>query len=104
MAEVYTDISSEQLSPISTHSLRVKATSLLNKDGKDKTYIKLRLRWLSNCFNIYLRNTEVIMIQHLAALDPAHLCMVGVIIQESDLPSVDNLSTKVDSIVTMPVT
>ena len=44
------------------------------------------------------------MIQHSAALDPAHRRMIEVIIQELDIPSFDNLSTKVDSTVIMPDT
>ena len=40
----------------------------LHEAGKDGPYIKLRLRWLSDCFQIYLRNTNRICAQHTAAL------------------------------------
>ena len=36
-----------ELKLISTHSIRVTACVLLHEAGKDSTYIKLRLRWLS---------------------------------------------------------
>ena len=80
MAKVYRDILPEQLSLISPHSLRVKAAVLLNKAGKDGTYIKLRLNWLNNCVKVYLQNTEVTMIQHSTVLAPAHCRMIEVII------------------------
>ena len=49
--------------------LRVYACVLLHEAGKDGPYIKLRLRWLSNCFEVYLRNTDKIRAQHNDALD-----------------------------------
>ena len=61
----FTDL---ELSLISTHSLRVYACVLLHEAGKDGPYIKLRLRWLSNCFEVYLRNTPRIRNQHTDAL------------------------------------
>ena len=56
------------LRPISTHSIRVTACVLLHEAGMDATYIKLRLRWKSNCFEVYLRNTPHITSQHNDAL------------------------------------
>ena len=44
------------------------AAVLLHEAGKDGPYIKLQLRWLSNCFQIYLRNTNRICAQHTVAL------------------------------------
>ena len=35
-------------------------------------YIKLRIRWLSYCFQTYLRNTYTICAQHTAALGGNH--------------------------------
>ena len=49
---------------ISTHSLRVFSCVLLHEAGKDGTYIKLRLRWLSNYFEAYLCNTDRITQMH----------------------------------------
>ena len=61
-------ITEADLALISTHSLRVYACVLLHEAGKDGPYIKLRLRWLSNCFEVYLRNTNKIREQHNDAL------------------------------------
>jgi hypothetical protein len=69
---VIPSIEDAQLKLISTHSLRVTACVFLHEAGKDGTYIKLRLRWLSNCFEIYLRNTNTITAQHMVALDGVH--------------------------------
>ena len=41
---------------------------LLYEAGKDGIYIKLRTRWLSDCFQTYLRNTYTICAQHMAVL------------------------------------
>ena len=57
-------ITEADLSLISTHLMRVYACVLLHEAGKDGPYIKLRLRWLSNCFEVYLRNTDKIRAQH----------------------------------------
>ena len=62
-------ITAADLALISTHSLRVYACVLLHEAGKDGPYIKLRLRWLSDCYEVYLRNTDKIRAQHNVALD-----------------------------------
>lgn len=61
-------VSRSELTLISTHSIRVTACVLLHEAGMDGSYIKLRLRWKSNCFEIYLRNTARITTQHNDAL------------------------------------
>ena len=66
------NISDEELKLISTHSIRVYACVLQEESGKDGTYIKLRMRWLSNCFEIYLRYTDNLAVQHGDALDDSH--------------------------------
>ena len=66
--------------------MRAKAAVLLHEDGKDAPYIKLRLRWLSDCFIVYLRNTQVIMEQHNAALAPAQARMISYAIDAANLP------------------
>lgn len=63
---VHPNISDEELHLISVHSIRVEAAVILHEAGKDGPYIKLRLRWLSNCFEVYLRNTKIITQQHAA--------------------------------------
>ena len=61
----------EDFNLYSTHSFRVTAAVLLQQAGKDGTFIKLRLRWKSDCFEVYLRNTKVISEQHRDALATA---------------------------------
>ena len=56
-----------------THSIRVKACVLLVEAGRDGWYIKLRLRWMSECYNIYLCNTQLITAQHSDAMSACHL-------------------------------
>ena len=64
-----------ELSLISTHFLRVYACVLLHEAGKDGPYFKLRLRWLSDCFNVYLRNTDRITQMRTEALSDEHSYM-----------------------------
>ena len=72
---------------ISTHLLRVKAAVLLHEAGKDGTYIKLRIRWLSDCFEVYLRNTPTFCAQHNAALQGVNQQMMAAIaISQANLP------------------
>ena len=58
---------------------RVKAAVLLHEAGKDGTYIKLRIRWLSDCFEVYLRNTPTICAQHNTALQGVNQQMMAAI-------------------------
>ena len=69
---VMPNISGAELKLISTHSLRVYACVILSEAGKQGPYIKLRLRWLSNCFEVYLRNTTLIAVQHAEAHSDLH--------------------------------
>ena len=46
----------------------MKAAYLLHKAGKDGVYIKLRIQWLSDCFQTYLQNTYTICAQYTVAL------------------------------------
>ena len=64
-------IPEEELRLYSTHSLQVTAANLLHEAGKDGSYIKLRCRWKSDCYEIYLRNTAKIRQQHAEALQVA---------------------------------
>ena len=66
---VFPAISDAELSLILTHSIRVTAAVLLHEAGKDGTYIKLRLRWDSEAYNVYLRNSDIIVEQHTEALN-----------------------------------
>ena len=50
------------------HSLRVTAANLLHRAGMSDSYIQTRLRWKSNTFLMYLRNTFYSADQHTEAL------------------------------------
>ena len=61
----------EELKRYSAHSLRVWAWVLLDEAGKSPEYIKKRLRWLEDSFQMYLRDTSIIQHQHVKALRAA---------------------------------
>ena len=77
---VMPNISKEELKLISTHSIRVRACVLLHEAGKDASFIKLRIRWLSDCFEIYLRNTDRITTQHSDALSDVQRRMTDMVL------------------------
>jgi hypothetical protein len=62
------DTTKEELKRYSAHSLRVWACVLLDEAGKSPEYIKKRLRWLGDSFQMYLRDTSIIQHQHVDAL------------------------------------
>ncbi|KAL7527743.1 hypothetical protein ACHAXR_002105, partial [Thalassiosira sp. AJA248-18] len=86
------NISEAGLKLISTHSIRVKACVELSEAGKDGPYIKLRLRWLSNCFEIYLRNTNTIATQHADALDNVHSRMTAFAMDTANMNEIIHVS------------
>jgi hypothetical protein len=51
------DINAAALASISSHSLQVTACVLLADAGMTVYFIKLRLCWISDCFEVYIRNT-----------------------------------------------
>ncbi len=53
----------------STHSIRVTAANLLHRAKFSDSYIKNRLRWRSDAFLMYLRNTFYTASDHSKALD-----------------------------------
>ena len=77
---VQPSVTDEELSLISTHSLRVYACVLLHEAGKDGPYIKIRLRWLSDCYVVYLRNTDTIRLQHNEAMTGSHAMMAKLVV------------------------
>ena len=89
---VMPNISDGELKLISTHSIRVYACVLLSESGKDGSYIKLLLRWLSNYFEMYLRNTETIGVRQGDALDDAHSRKVALAILSTNLTDVVHIS------------
>ena len=88
---VLPNTSDEELKLVSTHSLRVTACVLLHEANKDGTYIKLRLRWKSDCFEIYLRNTKKITAQHALALEESHQQMAAFALDASGLNQIDEV-------------
>ncbi len=65
------DTTKEELKRYSAHSLRVWACVLLDEVGKSPEYIKKRLRWLGDSFQMYLRDTSIIQHQHIDPLQAA---------------------------------
>ena len=80
------NISHDELKLISCHSIRVKACVLLAEAGMKGWYIKLRLRWLSDCFEVYIRNTKIIVSQHIDALSISNKRLATVAIAPANLP------------------
>jgi hypothetical protein len=56
--EAHPELKKQDLSYYSCHSFRVWAAVLLSEQGKNGDYIKIRLRWLSEAYRVYLRNTK----------------------------------------------
>ena len=95
---VMLNISDEELSLISTHSIRVKACVLFAEAGRNGWYIKLRLRWMSDCYEVYLRNTKLITAQHSDAMSDVHERMLALAISFVNLPgSIDQYGVHDDT-------
>ena len=62
-----------ELKKWSSHSIRVTACNLLHRQMFSDSYIKNRLRWKSNCFQMYLRNTFYTADQHTIPLSENNL-------------------------------
>ena len=63
----------EALNKWSSRSIRVTACNLLHRQKYSDSYIKNRLRWKSNCFQMYLRNTFYTADQHTILLSDNNL-------------------------------
>ena len=83
---VMPNISDEELSLISTYSIRVKACVLLAEVGRDGWYIKLKLHWVSDCYEVYLRNTKLITAQHSNTMSNVHERILALAISFVNLP------------------
>ena len=64
-------VNKQELQLWSSHSLRVGACVVLHAMGFPPQDIKWLLRWLSDAFMAYLRNTNVLAGKHRRALDQA---------------------------------
>jgi len=63
------DLTKEEISRFSSHSGRVWAVVLLDEAGMNPDFIKSRLRWLGDSYRLYLRDTAVLQMKHIAALE-----------------------------------
>jgi len=61
---VYKLSTREAIGKFTSHSFRVGACVALHEAGHDDIYIQHRLRWRSNSWKMYLRNTFVLAEQH----------------------------------------
>jgi len=59
----------EALGTWTSHSIRVGACVALHEAGADGTFLKKRLRWESDTFMVYLRNTPKLALQHARLLE-----------------------------------
>ena len=64
---IYPNITKKDLSQFSAHMIRVSAAVLLQVADKPEHFIKMRLRWESDTYRLYLRNTSIIAMKHLEA-------------------------------------
>ena len=64
---IYPDITKAELLKFSAHMIRVSAAVLLQVAEKPAHFIKIRLRWESDTYRDYLRNTSVVALKHLEA-------------------------------------
>ena len=63
------DLTKEEILRFSSHSGRVWAVVLLNEAGMNPDFIKSQLRWLGDSYRLYLRDTAVLQLRHIAALE-----------------------------------
>lgn len=59
----------EDLRKWTTHSIRVTAANILHRAGMSDSYIQTRLRWKSQTFLMYLRNSFYSAQQHNSAME-----------------------------------
>ncbi len=67
--KVHPHMTREEISRFSLHSGRVWAVVLLDEAGMPPEFIKSWLRYLSDAYRLYLRNTSVIQSKHINALN-----------------------------------
>ena len=65
---VHPEMSEEDIQKISVHSGRVWALVLLDEAGMTPDFMKCRLRWESESYRLYLRDTSTIQQKHISAL------------------------------------
>jgi hypothetical protein len=86
--EVYPDITPDELKRFSAHAIRVTAAVILQIAGKEKDFIQSRLRWASEAYQMYLRDTTILACRHIEA---SNKCNVYEVSQENlDVDNVDD--------------
>ena len=63
-SQVYNITNNQDLSRFTCHSIRVGACVLLHEANSNSDFIKFRLRWNSDSYLMYLRNTPKLAQQH----------------------------------------
>jgi hypothetical protein len=84
-----------ELSYFSCHSFWVWAAVLLNEAGEDGDTIRIQLRWLSEAYRIYLRNTEHRADLHNKALQ-GNSTDILFELTNGNLPEIDSSAVVVD--------
>jgi hypothetical protein len=84
--KVHPNISKMDLDKISAHSLRVWAACLLHEAGQSGDYIKKRLRWLSECYRVYLRDSDVLGQTHNETLEPYSKLIAQIALSPENTP------------------
>ena len=73
---------------IGIHSIRVFALVLLSEANKPSWFMKARLRWVSDSYKLYLRDTSAISNEHTACLDSSSSAAIALISSNlNNLPS-----------------
>ena len=72
-AQVFPDITKTELGAYSAHMIRVSACVILQVADKEADFIKMRLRWESDSYRVYLRNTSLLAKRHLEASTETHI-------------------------------
>lgn len=78
----------EKVNMIGIHSIRVFALVLLSEANKPSWFMKARLRWVSDSYKLYLRDTSAISNEHTACLDSSSSAAIALISSNlNNLPS-----------------
>ena len=88
-----------EISRYTSHSIRVWAATLLNHAGCTGPYIQIRLRWKSETFLSYLRNTHPIADKHSAAF--ANIDKIK--FDEAHIPSLDKIACSIQPCTMHPI-
>ena len=88
--------SDDMVSKISAHSFRVWACMLLHEAGKDGDYIKRRLRWLSDAYRGYLRDSPNMASKHNSTLQKNSELIESIRLNPQNLPEMQDDDFQID--------